>query len=300
MTDDLLARLKSTFESFKNSPILARFLDFGMIVGPVLGFVPQYKEIATSENTKAFSSLVCLILLTANILRIYYWIYERFTVVLVLQALLMIVVQLMLLELIARLRLKNTRPPRTADRAFDHYVRKFWQWDRFGDYIAFLALFTVLIGIATSFDRVVLHTQYYGESIGILALMVEASLGLPQLHHNWATKSTKGLRLEMIIAWLIGDLLKTCYFVSKPAPFLFVACGSIQMTVDILISTQIFVYRKRQQVADSLKGTHSSIRRLYADSDVADEEARFGQRSRVNTPIRIRSPAKAAGLNANK
>lgn len=297
MTHGLLSRLKSALDDFMHSPILARFLDAGMIVGPILGFIPQYKEIATTGNTEAFSSLVCFILLTANILRIYYWVYERFTIVLVLQALLMIAVQLMLLELMARLRLKSSSALRAEDRLFSRYIRGFWQWDRFGDYVAFLALFTVLVGIATSLDRAVLHTRYYGEAIGILALMVEASLGLPQLYRNWSAKSTKGLRFELIIAWLIGDVLKTCYFVFKRAPPLFVMCGSIQLTVDISILAQILVYRKRQQAAEGLAGI-PVIRCdfLCVDSEVADEEAHFEQRTPLPTPARIRSPAKAAGL----
>ena len=80
-----------------------------MIFGPSLGYIPQYYEIAHTKNTHAFSILVSFILLIANILRIFFWAYERFDVVLVLQSVVMIMAQMILLELIVRLRVEWRR-----------------------------------------------------------------------------------------------------------------------------------------------------------------------------------------------
>lgn len=44
-----------------------------LVVAPVLGYIPQYVEIQRTANPKAFSPLVILILLLANILRIFFW-----------------------------------------------------------------------------------------------------------------------------------------------------------------------------------------------------------------------------------
>jgi len=44
-----------------------------LVVGPVLGYIPQYREINQTRNPMAFSPLVVLILLVSNIIRIFFW-----------------------------------------------------------------------------------------------------------------------------------------------------------------------------------------------------------------------------------
>lgn len=44
-----------------------------MIVGGILPYVPQYKEIKRKEDAEGFSLYVCLTLLIANTLRILFW-----------------------------------------------------------------------------------------------------------------------------------------------------------------------------------------------------------------------------------
>lgn len=44
-----------------------------MVFGGALPYVPQYQEIQRSSNGEGFSTRVCLVLLTANILRIFFW-----------------------------------------------------------------------------------------------------------------------------------------------------------------------------------------------------------------------------------
>ncbi|VDK61216.1 unnamed protein product, partial [Cylicostephanus goldi] len=56
--------------------------------------------------------------------------------------------------------------------------------------------------------------QWYVEAIGMVSLLVEASLGAPQLIRNWQRKSTQGMSVPMVLAWLTGDLAKTAYFVA--------------------------------------------------------------------------------------
>lgn len=48
-------------------------IPLALIFGPVIGYIPQYIEINKTKNYRAFSPLVSLILLLANILRIFFW-----------------------------------------------------------------------------------------------------------------------------------------------------------------------------------------------------------------------------------
>lgn len=77
-------------------------LSLGMVVGPVLGFLPQYLQIQSNSSSEGFSPLICLILLSANILRVFFWLQKRFEVTLLFQSILMIFAQLALLDLIIR------------------------------------------------------------------------------------------------------------------------------------------------------------------------------------------------------
>jgi solute carrier family 66, member 2 len=47
-------------------------LDLCFIVGPVLGYVDQYRMIKRNKGTGGFSHDVCAILIIANILRIFF------------------------------------------------------------------------------------------------------------------------------------------------------------------------------------------------------------------------------------
>ena len=44
-----------------------------IIFGGVVPFIPQYRKIRRTSDAEGFSSLVCLVLLVANILRILFW-----------------------------------------------------------------------------------------------------------------------------------------------------------------------------------------------------------------------------------
>jgi solute carrier family 66, member 2 len=44
-----------------------------MIFGGVVPYIPQYRMINKTRNAQGFSTLVCLSLLVANILRVLFW-----------------------------------------------------------------------------------------------------------------------------------------------------------------------------------------------------------------------------------
>lgn len=50
-----------------------------MIFGPMIGYVPQYQQIAAARSIGSFSVPICFILLTANVLRVYYWYVSLFS-----------------------------------------------------------------------------------------------------------------------------------------------------------------------------------------------------------------------------
>jgi hypothetical protein len=87
-----------------------------------------------------------------------------------------------------------------------------------------------------------LNFYIYFELVGYLSLLTEACLGLPQLISNYKKKNTKGLSNSLIAGWLVGDILKTVYFILNEEPTQFVMCGELQILIDVLIVLQINMY----------------------------------------------------------
>lgn len=44
-----------------------------MIIGGVVPYIPQYQQIKKTQDAEGFSLFVCLALLVANTLRIFFW-----------------------------------------------------------------------------------------------------------------------------------------------------------------------------------------------------------------------------------
>lgn len=56
-----------------------------MIFGGVVPYIPQYRDIARTQNTDGFSPMVCFVLLIANTLRILFWFGRHFEIPLLTQ-----------------------------------------------------------------------------------------------------------------------------------------------------------------------------------------------------------------------
>lgn len=83
------------------------------------------------------------------------------------------------------LKLLHSLP--SADLDFSY----FWKWSVFEDYLLFSGGFTVLCAVVTF---LLLDSATFVETLGSLAVMFEAMLGLPQLLQNFHNRSTTGMR----------------------------------------------------------------------------------------------------------
>uniref|UniRef100_A0A671UZC9 Solute carrier family 66 member 2 n=1 Tax=Sparus aurata TaxID=8175 RepID=A0A671UZC9_SPAAU len=225
-----------------------------MVFGGALPYVPQYQEIQRSSNSDGFSTRVCLVLLIANILRIFFWIGKQFELTLLLQSVVMIITMFAMLHLCCMVQNTNrvsTKQHRLSGNQCDKTVilivnlhllrslpspdldlRYFWKWSAFEDYLLFCFGFTVLCAVIT---LLLLDSVVFVETLGSLAVMFEAMLGLPQLLQNFHNRSTKGMSVKMVLLWTAGDVFKTTYFVMNESPTQFWICGSVQILIDVAI-----------------------------------------------------------------
>ncbi|CAJ1057226.1 solute carrier family 66 member 2 [Xyrichtys novacula] len=211
-----------------------------MVFGGALPYVPQYQEIQRSNNSEGFSTRVCLVLLIANILRIFFWIGKQFELTLLLQSVVMILTMFAMLHLCCSVQNTN-RVSTKQHRLSDLDIRYFWKWSAFEDYLLFCFGFTVLCAVIT---LLLLDSAVFVETLGSLAVMFEAMLGLPQLLQNFQNRSTKGMSVKMVLLWTAGDVFKTTYFVMNESPTQFVICGSVQILIDVAILLQVVFYNQ--------------------------------------------------------
>ncbi|CAH2324062.1 PQ-loop repeat-containing 1-like [Pelobates cultripes] len=222
-------------------PLLSLASSFFIVFGGVLPYIPQYQEIKRTSNPDGFSTLVCLVLLVANILRIFFWFGKFFEFPLLLQSILMIVTMLVLLSLCCSLQ--NVNRVSTKQHHFtDFELDYFWKWSRFEDYVQFCFSLTISGALLT---YLFLDIPAYVEGIGLVALLTEATLGIPQLLQNFKNRSTRGMSVKMVLLWTAGDCFKTGYFVLKATPAQFWMCGTLQICIDLAIILQVFLYAQK-------------------------------------------------------
>lgn len=219
------------------SPLLNLF-NFFFIVGPSAAYVSQYRNIRAGAG-QAFSTGICLIIISSNVLRLCFWLGKQFDTVLVYQAILMIACHLMLLWAVVErnrtIELRSTSVYVPPPWRFSCSPQHFWQWSSFFPFLATSCFFFICMAIPSFLLR---ENRVLVEMLGIASLALESTLGLPQIVKNYR-QGTAGLSLFLIAAWFLGDLFKTYYFTVLNAPLQFLVCGSIQICIDTIIIGQL-------------------------------------------------------------
>lgn len=216
----------------------------GMIIGGVIPYIPQYRQIKRTHDAEGFSLHVCLALLIANTLRILFWFGKHFEYPLLIQSLIMNVMMFTMIHLCVRVKNKN-QLLQARQRIFTDFDPKFfWNWSDFQSYLDCMLVFTILTSLLM---YLLIDQSFFVELVGFLAVFTEAMLGTPQLIKNFQHKSTEGMSISMVIMWTCGDIFKTLYFLFREAPLQFWVCGSIQVAVDVLILIQVYVYKQHDE-----------------------------------------------------
>ncbi|XP_067940939.1 solute carrier family 66 member 2-like isoform X3 [Watersipora subatra] len=224
-----------------------------MVFGGVVPYIPQYRTIRRTLNCDGFSTFVCFVLIIANILRVFFWFGKRFEAPLLAQSILMIAAMLAMVEVCVRVKNKSEIIQGKQHSLRDLDWTYFWRWTDFLSYVEFVLLVSAILSLTT---YIFIDNDVYVESVGFLAVFIEAMLGTPQLHKNYTNKSTKGMSVSMVVMWLSGDTFKTGYFIIRESPMQFWLCGTLQICVDLLILSQVLYYSLYPSRGAALK--HSS------------------------------------------
>lgn len=234
-------------------------VDLFMIFGPSVGYFAQAIKFQQTKSSAGFSKYMCLILLFANILRIFFWIGKRFTIVLLYQSLVVISSQFYLIYYCLKYDNTNSLTLPTINekeeinqlktakmsiiaRVFD--VKKFWMWERMVEYY----LFTIFFVITIIFMCKVLgfENQLFINIIGAISAFSESVIAIPQIKANYIKKDVSNLSTMMVLLWLLGDTFKTFYYIFSSSPKQLIVCGFLQVSLDVTLTFQLYVYNKKQ------------------------------------------------------
>ncbi|KAL9657981.1 hypothetical protein ABK040_016631 [Willaertia magna] len=216
-------------------------LDITMIIAPTIGYVDQFREINKRKSNAAFSKFISLILLVANILRIFFWMWKRFEDTLLYQSIVMIICQFLMLWICSRYPKSNE-----SGTLFSKPIESFWNWIDFESYCFAMLFFTLFMTLLSFVCPPIFGSYQYSEMIGGIALFTEALLGIPQVIKNFK-HGTEGLSVVLLGTFFLGDGFKTIYFIFKNAPIQFISCGVFQLFVDCILVYQYLTDKKKNK-----------------------------------------------------
>ncbi|OCF56459.1 hypothetical protein L486_06403 [Kwoniella mangroviensis CBS 10435] len=251
--------------------VIETLAGIGMAVGSPLIYADQAYSIVKKKDSSGFSHDVCGILLIANIIRVFFWLGNRFEIPLLIQSLLLIISQLVLLAICLHYKTPSESsnyaplsplPPASEDSSTRGHARQdsdyinqpptsmsgsakskrpfeFWQWEGYGSYLEFLAALILALGVL----QIILgRWMWYIDALGFVALTIESTLPIPQFISNFKRKSCYGFRSSTLAGWFFGDAYKTVYFFIRGSPIQFKVTAIMTLCWDSAVLAQRIMY----------------------------------------------------------
>ena len=194
---------------------LVKFLaDILMIFVPSIGYFFQAKKFKETKSSKGFAKFLCLLILLANILRVFFWFGKKFSLILLYQSIVVILSQIYLIHVY--LEYQEDFPVKSEKNISEYLInwsetlspRKIWNWDDEIEYYKFIIFLVVIFSIICRIGK---NSSQLFEILGIISVSFETFIELPQIKENCMTKDIRNLSGEMVFMWFAGDLFKTSY-----------------------------------------------------------------------------------------
>lgn len=244
--------------------------DLLMIFAPSSGYIIQGLTFKQTHSSEGFSPYMCLILLFANILRIFFWYGKHFTITLLYQSCVVILSQFYLIHMYLKYSNKHSQSRISINKSIfnlDAVFTKeiFWKWDKEIEYYKCIILGLMMF---TLFCKAVngLHNIIFVDIIGAVSAFSESIIAIPQIKENCIKKNCDNISLFMVGSWLIGDSFKIGYYIYTSSPLQLISCGIFQVCLDIILTTQVVYYQHySKQKAKSLHKPKTESRSIDQD-----------------------------------
>jgi len=212
------------------------------ILFPLIGYIHQYVKIQRLKNSDGFSKVVSLILISSFIIRVFYWIGERFSVTILIQSLCGIIMQIVLLNICLKYDSKKLIKYNNPFCS----IYYFWNWGKFSYYLISIILYIIsLLSICYIFG---FENKDLMNIFGILTAAIEALLDVPQIIKLCKTKNIKTISYFLVTNWIIGDIFKLGFYILSHSPIQLKFCSIFQILTDLILIFQIFIYERKYQI----------------------------------------------------
>lgn len=145
----------------------------------------------------------------------------------------------------------------------------FWQWQDYDSYLYFLGFYVALQGVLYLIFG---SSTTFIATLGYLALGMESTLPIPQLVANYRRKSLAGFRPSVLVGWLGGDSFKLLYFLLKQSPAQFTTCAVFQLSIDLCILAQSYLYRKKTEEDEDAMRVKAAAKRRTAHANAGTQD----------------------------
>ena len=239
---------KSTINKILYSPFFEFIVDICMIFFTSMGYFLQGHKFKKKKSSKGFSPNLCLLLLLANIIRIFFWVGKHFSKTLLYQSITVIISQIYLIHYYLKYR-ENTKKEKTTEASLYERITnwketltpsKVWNWDNEIEYYKFIFFLFFIFSIICII--IGLNNKPFFELLGTISVSIETFIELPQIKENCITKNTKNISWIMVSIWLVGDLCRTGYNLIYHTPIQMIIGGILQNIEDFILTAQVIIY----------------------------------------------------------
>ena len=285
------------------SSLLKTAFDLMMIFIPSIGYIFQAIKFKQTKSSKGFSKSLCLLLLLANILRIFFWLGKSFSITLLYQSIVVIISQIYLIHVYLQYQDKSKRnlsPEKTMLEYMTDWKdtlspSKIWNWDHEIEYYKFIVFLFFIISLLSGLAGV--KISIFFDVIGTISVSIETFIEIPQIKENYITKNVKNLSGTMVLMWFVGDLFKTTYNIIYKSPMQMILGGIIQNCEDIVLSSQVVIYGNVGPLSDIFR---KRLKYINLESDDKFIESKSLMSDKIDFDIESNSRDQMGVLKINK
>jgi hypothetical protein len=200
--------------------------DVLFVLSPAFGYLPQI-----ISRRVVVSPMICTLFIVSNVLKIFHHIEDKYSSVLLLQSMFVILLNSVLVHL-------NRNPLETIESlVFKNRVtrRMYWRYGLQGCVAGMVGVCVLTVHLLGT-----LANSY--SSCGLASSCVELLINFLQLHFERENKrqmEEKGTGrrspIELYVCWVLGDMVRVWYLRSLGVPSVYVITVCIQVVVDMAL-----------------------------------------------------------------
>lgn len=213
-----------------------------VIMGPTIGYFDQFRKLITMKDPRVYNLPSSLILLSANFIRLLYWISEPFIPYLLGQSILVFSLQIVMGICSFRYVHLQKLQYQSGFQRLKPNLSKIWNVFNASssiDYVCSLISYALII-VAV---YVILCITFSASKINSIAIfistMVETTVTFPQFKRIVYDHDIAGISTILLCQYMIGDVLKIVMFTFSHAHYAFLIGACLQTGIDI---TNIITY----------------------------------------------------------